>query len=94
MSLPVVLLPGQVSIMPKPSPNSITPNPDTENKLLTRVGLVDAVDDTGISHVSADQYVWYRVKENQVIVGYQNKNYIIINEDDILFVENPFIPPP
>lgn len=94
MSLPVVLLPGQVSIMPKPSPNSITPNPDAINKLLSRVGLVDAVDNTGTSQVSAGQYVWYRVRDEQIIVAYGNKNYTIINQDDIKFVENPFIPPP
>lgn len=85
MSLPIKLAKGYYSIIDSVSPNSII------MKLPYKCGLIDDVSNLFTPQFGIGQYVLYR-DENTSQVVYNNKTYFIVNEKNIFYAENPFVP--
>lgn len=87
--LPIVLMPGWVSVTLATSINELAPQDPTKVKN----GYVSAVDTSGTSQVSVDQFILFKSNEKeQLTVILDGQKFYFIKESDIIYVENPVIP--
>jgi len=88
MSLPVQLSVGQVSIYGLGSINGIV-----SDNIQLKYGRVDQMYNQ-FGNVSVGSSVFYNEKDVEALVNFDNTVYRVINEEKIIYIENPVITPP